>query len=143
VPYRFLEDVSIADVAFEAWGDTVEEMFVASAEATLNVMVADLKTVARQTRRSIRVEADALDLLLFNFLQELIYYKDAERLLLLAERVQVDTGCAPLSASADLVGEALDAARHDLLVDVKAVTLHRFRVAETERGWEAFVILDI
>jgi SHS2 domain-containing protein len=143
VPYRFLEDVSIADVAFEAWGDTVEAMFVASAEATLNVMVADLKTVARQTRRSIRVEADALDLLLFNFLQELIYYKDAERLLLLAERVQVETGRAPLSASAVLAGEALDAARHDLLVDVKAVTLHRFQVAQSGRGWEAFVILDI
>ncbi|OGG43968.1 MAG: hypothetical protein A3F84_13035 [Candidatus Handelsmanbacteria bacterium RIFCSPLOWO2_12_FULL_64_10] len=143
MPYRFLEDVSIADVAFEAWGDTVEEMFVAAAEATLNVMVADLETIARQTRRSIRVESDALDLLLFNFLQELIYYKDAERLLLLAERVQVETGHAPLSASADLAGEELDAARHDLLVDVKAVTLHRFRVAQSERGWEAFIILDI
>lgn len=121
----------------------MEAMFVAAAEATLNVMVANLETVARQTRRSIRVEADALDLLLFNFLQELIYYKDAERLLLLAERVQVDTGGAPLSAFAVLAGEALDAARHDLLVDVKAVTLHRFRVAQSGRGWEAFVILDI
>lgn len=143
MPYRFLEDVSIADVAFEAWGGTVEEMFIASAEATVNVMVADVDSIARQTRRSIRVESDALDLLLLNFLQELIYYKDAERLLLRAERVQVDTGHAPLVACADLAGEALDAARHDLLVDVKAVTLHRFRVAETERGWEAFVILDI
>jgi len=28
-------------------------------------------------------------------------------------------------------------------VDVKAVTLHRFRVEQTEQGWEALVILEI
>lgn len=143
VPYRFLEDVSIADVAFEAWGDTVEAMFVAAAEATMNVMVADLKTISRKVRRPVRVEADVLDLLLFDFLQELIFYKDAEQLLLLPDRLQVQAQQSPLSASADLSGEKLDTTRHDLLVDVKAVTLHRFQVTQTERGCEAFVILDI
>ena len=143
MPYRFLEDVSIADVAFEAWGDTVEAMFVAAAEATMNVMVADLETVSRKVRRSVRVEADALDLLLFNFLQELIFYKVAEQLLLLPDRVQVHAQQSPLSASADLSGEKLDTNRHDLIVDVKAVTLHRFQVSKTGRGHEAFVILDI
>ena len=143
MPYRFLEAVSIADVAFEAWGDTVEAMFVAAAEATMNVMVADLETISRRIRRSIRVEADALDLLLFNFLQELIFYKDAEQLLLRADRVRISAQPSPLSASADLSGEKLDTNRHDLLVDVKAVTLHRFQVSKTGRGHEAFVILDI
>jgi SHS2 domain-containing protein len=42
-----------------------------------------------------------------------------------------------------LAGEELDMNRHDLVVDVKAVTLHQFRVEKTDRGWEAFVILDI
>ena len=143
MPYRFLEDVSIADVAFEAWGDTVEAMFISAAEATMNVMVADLETVSRRVRRSVCVEADALDLLLLNFLQELIYYKDAEQLLLRTDRVRVNAQLPPLSASADLSGEKLDMSRHDLLVDVKAVTLHRFQVSKTERGHEAFVILDI
>ncbi len=143
MPYCFLEDVSIADVAFEAWGDTVEAMFVAAAEATMNVMVADLETVFRSVHRSVSVEADALDLLLLNFLQELIFYKDAEQLLLRADRVRVNTQQPPLSASADLSGEKLDVNRHDLRVDVKAVTLHRFQVSKTERGHEAFVILDI
>ena len=141
MPYRFLDDVAIADVAFEAWGETLEAMFIASAEATLNVMVADLETVAGRTRRSVRVESDALDLLLFNFLQEFIYYKDAQRLLLRVETLQIET--SPFSASAELSGEELDIDRHELVVDVKAVTLHRFRVEETDRGWEAFVILDI
>jgi len=29
------------------------------------------------------------------------------------------------------------------VVDVKAVTLHRFSVESADDGWEAFVILDI
>ncbi len=40
-------------------------------------------------------------------------------------------------------GEKIDSGKHDLVVDVKAVTLHRFRVEKTQRGWEAVVILDI
>ena len=37
----------------------------------------------------------------------------------------------------------IDAGRHELIVDVKAVTLHRFKVEQTPRGWETLVILDI
>jgi SHS2 domain-containing protein len=40
-------------------------------------------------------------------------------------------------------GEVLDPMRHDQVVDVKAVTLHRFQVARSPEGWKAFVILDI
>ena len=143
MPYRFLEDVAIADVAFEAWGDTVEAMFAAAAEATMNVMVGDLEAIAVRVRRSVRVESDALDLLLFNFLQELIFYKDAEQLLLRVEAIQLEKDRPPFSVVAELAGETLDMERHELVADVKAVTLHKFRVEETERGWEAFVILDI
>ena len=143
MPYRFLEDVAIADVAFEAWGDTAETMFVAAAEATMNVMVGDLEAIAVRTRRSVCVESDALDLLLFNFLQELIFYKDAEQLLLRVEAIRLEKDRLPFSVAAKLAGETLDMDRHELVADVKAVTLHKFRVEETERGWEAFVILDI
>ena len=143
MPYRFLEDVAIADVAFEAWGDTVEALFVAVAEATLNVMVRDLDTVVKRKHRSVQLEPDALDLLLLNFLQEVIFYKDAERLLLRVVGVRVEPDGDDFRAFAELAGEELDMDRHELVVDVKAVTLHQFRVEQTGRGWEAFVILDI
>ena len=143
MPYLFLEDVAIADVAFEAWEDTPEALFVAAAEATMNVMVGDLNTIVKRTLQSVQVVSEALDLLLFNFLQEIIFYKDAQRLLLRAESVRIERGGEGFLAFAELAGEVLDMDRHDLVVDVKAVTLHQFQVEVTERGWEAFVILDI
>ena len=40
-------------------------------------------------------------------------------------------------------GEPIDPVRQRLRVDVKAVTLHRFKLEKNAGGWDAFVILDI
>ena len=45
MPYRYLEDIATADVAFEARGKDLAELFMAAAEATMNVMVADLDSI--------------------------------------------------------------------------------------------------
>ena len=63
-------------------GRDKEETFLAAADATLNVMVEEIGTVAPREHREISVVADGLDLLLFEFLQEIVYHKDAGRLLL-------------------------------------------------------------
>lgn len=143
MPYQYLEDVATADIAFEAWGETLAELFVAAADATMNVMVKDLGSIARQQIKPIRVEAEAVDMLLFEFLQELIFYKDAETLLLRVPTVTIERQDGRLTLQAEAYGEPLNPDKHELLVDVKAVTLHRFRVEQTARGWEAMVILDI
>ena len=143
MPYRYLEGIAIADVAFEATGRTLEALFVAAADATTNVMVGDLASIADRERRTIRAEEEAPDMLLLAFLQELIYYKDAERLLLRVPEVHIRHTDGGLSLAAEARGERLDAVKHVLLVDVKAVTMHHFEVIETEDGWRATVVLDI
>ncbi len=143
MPYEFLEDVATADVAFIARGESIEDLFCAAADATMNVMVTDLSTIDRSLERSVNGEAEALDLLLVNWLQELIYYKDAQRLLLRAASVTIERGHKPLRLSGVLSGEPMNPQKHELNADVKAVTLHRLRVEQTPKGWEAFVILDI
>jgi SHS2 domain-containing protein len=57
--------------------------------------------------------------------------------------VRVTPRGSALVLEAEARGEPLDPARHRLLADVKAVTLHRLRVERTVRGWEASVVLDI
>jgi SHS2 domain-containing protein len=143
MPYQYLEDIATADAAFEAWGGTPEDMFAAAADATMNVMVEDLDSIAGKERRTIQVEAEAIDLLLFQLLQELIFYKDAERLLLRVSRTHIQREAGRFTCSAETYGEEINPDKHALIVDVKAVTLHRFRVEQTPRGWETTVILDI
>ena len=143
MPYRYLEDIATADVAFEAWGATLEAMFIAAADATMNVMVGDLATIAPRATRILEVADEAIDLALFQFLQELIFYKDAECLLLRVQGVAIEEGPETVTVRAEAAGETIDREKHELLVDVKAVTLHRFVVERDAQGWVARVILDL
>ncbi len=143
--YRYLEEISIADVAFEAEGATPEELFAAAADATMNVMVEDINSIANKVTKRIVLRDRDMDLLLFQYLQELIYFKDAEQLLLRSGRLEIrkEEDGGDFLLAAELRGEKLDPRRHAQQVDVKAVTLHMFQVQEDEKGWRATVVLDI
>lgn len=143
MPYEFLEDVATADIAFRAWGENLEELFQASGDATINVIVENLDQIELKEQRTFSLENDALDMLLFNFLQEFIYYKDSELLLLRAQQVKIEDKNSEYQLSAVTQGEKLNPNRHQQRVDVKAVTLHRFQLEKTDHGWIAMVILDI
>ena len=142
-PYRYLEGIATADVAFEAWGATKEEAFLAAADATLNTMVEEIRAVSPREHRVLSVTAASLDLLLFELLQELVYHKDAERLLLRVRGLRIEETGSGYRLHADATGETIDPERHPLLADVKAVTLHRLSVEETPSGWRAVVVLDV
>ena len=143
MPYRFQDEISTADVAFEAWGETQEELFIASAAALLRTMTEAPELVVRRQELTIRLEHEEPDLLLWSFQQELIFYKDARRLLLHADTVQIEQGKGTFTLEAVVSGEQIDAGRHRLLVDVKAVTLHRFQVEFRDDVWKAVVELDV
>ncbi|MGC9966971.1 MAG: archease [Syntrophobacteraceae bacterium] len=143
MPFEFLDEIATADVAFEAWGQSIEEMFISAAEATMNVMVANLEKIERREKREIAIRSEAIDMLLFNLLQEVIFFKDAEQLLLRIEEADIGYEDGLYFLEATGWGEQIDSGRHELIVDVKAVTLHMFKVEQTPRGWEALVILDI
>ncbi len=141
--YRFLEDIATADVAFEVDGATREELFASATEALLAVMTAEPERVGRREMVTIRVEQTALDLLLYDFLGEMVYLKDARHLLLHVDRLQIDGHGGTLILTGELNGERIDPSRHRLLVDVKAVTIHRLRATFEDGVWRATVVLDV
>jgi SHS2 domain-containing protein len=143
MPYRYLEDIAIADEAFEAWGETAEEMFAAASDAILNIMVKDLDTVRAREYRHLRIESPQMDMLLFQMLQELVYFKDAEQLLLRAKPSRIMREGDDYVAFVEASGEPIDPKRHDLIVDIKAITLYRLKVEQTPHGWSAIVVVDV
>jgi SHS2 domain-containing protein len=149
MPYRYLDDLTVADVAFEARGGTLEELFTSAWEATLQVMLEDPAALAARgstESRNITVEESSLELLLHSFLQEAIYYKDAEGLLLRIESCRVVEGKEagePARLEARAVGEPIDPQHQRLGTDVKAVTFFRFSLTRDSCGWRATVVLDV
>ncbi len=143
MPYRYLEDITVADTAFEAEGKTLDELFNSAALATTNVMVRNLESVQAKIEREVAIQAEDLEQLLYKFLQEIIYYKDAQLLLFSRYDVKVESSKGQYRVKARFYGEKLDMRKHDLIVDVKAVTMHKFEVKQILNGWRALVVLDI
>ena len=143
MPYQYLEDIGTADIAFEATGRDLPELFVAAADATMNVMIDNIGAIESRETRQIELSNDNIEMLLFDFLQELIYFKDAKRLLLRAREIQIEQKDGAYSLKSKVVGEQLDDSRHQQRADVKAVTLHGFSVEKRDGGWKATVLLDI
>ena len=142
LPYRFLEGWTLADVAFEATGKDTAELFTDAGIAVLATMVLDVASVERGVVREVKIEADSLEMLLFKFLEEIIYFKDAENLFFSSLKISISTD-TKYSLMGQLEGEKIDPKKHELLVDVKAVTFHRFEVKFAQKQWLARVVLDV
>tara|TARA_Y100000310_G_scaffold345729_1_gene468917 strand:- start:2032 stop:2451 length:420 start_codon:yes stop_codon:yes gene_type:complete len=137
--YKFLDDVSIADITFEAKGKNLNELFESCALATFDSMV-NLKTVKAKIKKEIKLEEENIENLLFNFLEELIFLKDAKYILFNKFKVDIKEN---KKLKALVNGEKINIKKHDLKVDVKAVTMHKFKVEKKGNMWKAFVILDV
>jgi len=138
--YRFLPDVALADIAFEACSDSVDGLFETCGLAIADIMV-DPKTLRTTTERKLSLQAENMDRLLYDFMTELIVMKDVDSLLFGEFEVRVSPRGTSLNAI--VKGEQIDRERHHLRNDVKAVTMHLFGVKHEGKNWRTTVVLDI
>ena len=139
--FEWSDDVT-SDLSFVARGTSLGRLFEAAAEALLAATVEDPSSVRGRERRLLSLVEPDLELLLLAFLNELVYLRDVDLLLLRADRVEVFREAEP-RLEATLVGEPLDADRHRMRCEVKAVTGYGLLVNEVEGAWEARVTLDV
>jgi len=128
-----------ADIGVRAWGPTPAEVFEQAARALFS-LVCDPREIDERETVEVTVEAEAMDLLLAAWLNELLYVFEARRLVL-AQFDIVDV--SERSLRARVTGEPMDSTRHILCGGVKAATLHDLSLEEREGGWEGFVLLDV
>jgi SHS2 domain-containing protein len=141
--WRFSDELSAADVGFEAEGSSLLELLRSAVDATLAVMVGDPARLRPRRTVPVRLEAKDSAGLLFDLLQEVIFRKDADRLLLRLADGTIEERGGGLALAGVLRGETLDRGRHEPGTDVKAVTLYRFAVVERDGRWYATVVLDV
>jgi len=136
-PFRILEHT--ADVGFEAWGATREEVFANAARALMSLIV-DLEAIDPREEVILHIHGPDPESVLVNWLSELLYLHDAEAWLFRdfeIQRLHND------SLSARARGEKLERSRHEVKLLVKAITYHLLRLEESPRGWRAQVYVDI
>lgn len=140
--YRYIDDTAIADIAFEAYGKTMEELFESCALAVTNIMIEDVNEISPCIKKNIDLTSDECDILLFGFLQEIIFYKDAEQLMFSRYDIDIDKN-HKWRIHGIISGEKYSQEKHRMLLDVKAITLHKLSVKFSEGIWIARVVVDI
>ncbi len=140
--FKFLEEVALADVAFEATGKDLNELFQEAAMAVAETMI-NTSAVKPKIKHEVELENEKLDLLLFDWLQEQVMLKDSEGLFFSKFKVEITEKNKKFKLKGEMRGEPLDYSRHELRSDVKAVTMHLFEVKKKNKEWFCRVVLDI
>jgi SHS2 domain-containing protein len=129
-----------ADLGLRVRAATLNELFADAARGLMSMLVVNLDAVRPVVEVRVELEGEALDYLLFDWLTELLYRFETEHLLLSAFDVVISEN---RNLSATCRGEPMDATRHQMDHEVKAITYHGLRVERTADGWFAELIVDI
>ncbi|MFH1275707.1 MAG: archease [Candidatus Woesearchaeota archaeon] len=131
-----------ADILFEAEGKTLEELFEQCGLAVEESQV-DLDKVEPLEKKEWHSINPKVNALLFDFLDDLLFYKDAEQLIFSKFQVELKEVEGEYHFHVTAFGEKLNVDKHHPKVDVKAITMHMFQVKQTTSGWWAKVLIDI
>ena len=129
-----------ADVGLRVTAPDLPILFAEAAQALTAALLGPEADVADS--REIRVSLEAPDLvdLMHDWLSELHFYFETEQFVCAKAEVAVSED-GKLTAAAH--GETLDPARHEIDMEVKAVTYHGLKVERSGEGWLCEVILDL
>jgi SHS2 domain-containing protein len=128
-----------ADTGIRAFGKDLKEVFENAAYGMLS-LVADLSKVQEKESRDVAVEAEDREELLVEWLNELLYLLEVDGLIFKSFKIgEIDDH----HLKAKVFGELVDREKHDLGIDIKAVTYHMLKVARTDNAWETQVIFDV
>jgi SHS2 domain-containing protein len=128
-----------ADLGIRVRAADVNALFAEAATGLFAAVVDGLDSVRPVQQVEIAVDGADREYLLFDWLRELLFRLDANRLLL----SKFDVVVAEAGLKATCWGEPMDPARHVLSHEVKAITYHGLRVEQDADGWVAEVIVDI
>ncbi len=128
-----------ADLGLRIRAADLNTLFAEAACGLFEMIVPRLASVRPVESVDIEVRGQISDLLLFDWLNELLYTYESRRLLL----AEFDVTVSDSGVTATCRGERIDLARHQLDHEVKAITYHCLKLEQTDDGWLAELIVDI
>lgn len=125
-----------ADWALRIRGRDLAELFRHAAGGLARLLVGDVTVVGRDEMRELRLESYDTEGLLVDWLGELAYWAERDRLVFPeAEMRQV--------TPTQLVAVVRGGRASELQKHIKAVTYHDLAIRETESGLEVTVVFDV
>ena len=138
--YEFFDHTGDVGVALR--GRTLDELF-ASAALAFSDTITPLSAIDPRRPEEVDVAAPELELLLVDFLSELLYRFDTRAWITREAQVEVRERDGGWQLEGTLIGERHDPARQPVKILIKAVTYHGLQVKRGGEMWRANVVFDI
>ena len=133
--FEFIEHT--ADIGLVAYGSSLAEAF-GNAACGMFSIIAELAAVKETESRTLEINGDDPEALLFEWLNSLIYFFDVEMLLFKRFDI-IDLDGKHLKAV--VYGEKYDPSRHQLKTGVKSATYHMLKVDGEKK--QVQIIFDV
>jgi SHS2 domain-containing protein len=138
--YKFFDHT--ADIGVEVTGRTRKELFVNAAEALFDVMI-ESKTGEESAKQQKKIAVEGADVadLLINYLRELLYLFNGEKIITVrCEMIKFTSK----ELQARLTGEVFNNKKHFIKTEIKAVTYSGLTVEKQKSGGrKARIIFDV
>lgn len=128
-----------ADLGLRVHAPDLNTLFAEAAACLVAAILDNPESIQATTSHTVTIPGSDREMLLFDWLRELLYRFETDHQLVARADVTVqETGL-----QATLWGEEFDTTRHIPAHEVKAITYHELKVEPHLTGWLAEVIVDI
>lgn len=128
-----------ADIGITAYGASQDELMANAARGMMSLMT-DCSSIGGGTSKKVELHGSDEVALLVDWLNELLYIFDVERLLFGNFIIDVSGGNKLV---ATCTGEKYDPAKHRLKREIKAATYHNLYIVREKGIYSASIIFDI
>ena len=116
-----------ADIGFKAYGKTLNEAFENAGLAIFNI-ISDTSNIIPEKEISFKIRSEDEISLLYDYLEELLFYHEIEFMLFCEFHVEIDDN---LQLRATIKGEEINWHKHERKTEIKAITFHKMDVVKT------------
>lgn len=140
----FIFEDHTADVQVKCWGKTLEEAFNQTAYSLMATITPNLDKISQKVEKKIKIKAEDKEALLFDFLSEFLFIFDVEELVFNEIDVQYIKKIEDFYIlNGILKGEKFNLDKHEIGIEVKAITYSFMEIVESEEKVEIRIVFDI
>jgi SHS2 domain-containing protein len=141
--YEIRDNITSADIAVSVKGESLNEIFVKAGIALVSEMTDSPDKIRDMELREDVLTNPDLELLLFNFLNEILFFKDAEGLILKPAAAEIELQGSEYLCRYTLRGEKISESICGFRVDVKGISLHALEIVSSGTSYSATVVFDV
>lgn len=139
--FRFIEHT--ADIAVEITEDSLEKLFVTSANAWLTSLV-EISNPWLESSKKFIFTANTLEELLVEFLSELNFQLYTRKWIFISvKEIKLQQSAAGYQLEVEVFGQSFNENNHKLKIEIKAVTYHQMKIEKKNNNFFTKIVFDI